>query len=91
MTHSLTLEIPDKTYRVLAEKASRNGKGIEEVAVERLSDDWPEDFSRKYSKFGDDPLDKFIGAFSSGESDWGTRHDELLGEVYLKELRGENE
>ena len=48
MTHSLTLEIPDKTYRVLAEKASKNGKGIEEVAVERLSDDWPEDFSRKY-------------------------------------------
>lgn len=83
MTHSLTLEIPDKTYRVLAEKASKNGKGIEEVAVERLSDHWPEDFV--------DPLDKFIGAFSSGISDWGTRHDELLGEVYLKELRGENE
>ena len=83
MTHSLTLEIPEKVYRSLAERASQNGKGIEEVAIERLSDDWPEDVV--------DPFEKFIGAFNSEIPDWGTRHDELLGEVYLKELRGENE
>ena len=90
MTHSLTLEIPDKTYRVLAEKASKNGKGIEEVAVERLSDDWPEDFSRKYPKYGDDPLDKLIGTSSSGIGDVGLNHDKYLGENLMREMRGEN-
>ncbi|HLA95699.1 MAG TPA: hypothetical protein VK612_08260 [Pyrinomonadaceae bacterium] len=36
MTHSLTLEIPEKIYRSLAEKASKNGKEIEEIALEKL-------------------------------------------------------
>lgn len=83
MTHSLTIEVPDQLYRTLVEKASKKGKEIEEIAVDRLSDEWPEDVI--------DPFDKFIGAFNSDIPDWGTRHDELLGEVYLKELRGENE
>lgn len=83
MTHSLTLEIPEKVYRSLAEKASKNGKEIEEVAIEKLADEWPADIV--------DPFEKFIGAFNSDIPDWGTRHDVLLGEVYLKELRGENE
>ena len=78
MTHSLTLEIPDKTYRVLAEKAFKNGKGIEEVAVERLSDDWPEDFV--------DPLDKFIGSFSNGIPDLGINHDKYIGENLMCEM-----
>lgn len=36
MTHSLTLEIPETVYQSLAEKASENGKKIEEVAAEIL-------------------------------------------------------
>lgn len=83
MTHSLTLEIPEKIYRSLAEKASKNGKEIEEVAIEKLADEWPEDFV--------DPLDKFIGAFSSGIGDVGLKHDKYLGENLLREMRGENE
>jgi hypothetical protein len=80
MTHSLTLEIPEKTYRTLAEKASKNGKGIEEIAVEKLSVPSPEDIP--------DPLDEFIGAFSSDIPDWGTNHDRYLGEALYRELRG---
>ena len=83
MTHSLTLEIPDKTYRTLAEKAFKNGKEIEEIAVERLSDDWPEDFV--------DPLDRLIGAFSSGIGDVGLNHDKYIGENLMREMLGENE
>ena len=83
MTHSLTLEIPEKTYRTLVERASKNGREIEEVAVERLSDEWPEDIV--------DPLDKYIGAFSSGIGDVGQNHDKYIGENLLREMRGETE
>jgi hypothetical protein len=83
MTHSLTLEIPEKIYRTLAQKASKNGKEIEEVAVERLSVEWPEDIV--------DPLDKYIGAFSSGIGDVGLNHDKYIGENLLREMRGEKE
>ena len=83
MTHSLTLEIPEKTYRILAERASKNGKQIEEIAVEKLAISSPEDIP--------DPLDKFIGAFSSGIGDVGLNHDKYIGENLLREMRGETE
>jgi hypothetical protein len=83
MTHSITLEIPEKTYRTLAEKASKNGKEIEEIAIEKLAVPSPEDIP--------DPLDKFIGAFSSGIPDLGLNHDKYIGEQLMREVRGENE
>lgn len=83
MTHSLTLELPEVVYRTLAEKASKNGKEIEEIAIEKLAVPSPEDIP--------DPLDKYIGAFSSGLGDVGQNHDKYIGENLLREMRGENE
>ncbi|MBX3290335.1 MAG: hypothetical protein KF855_13435 [Acidobacteria bacterium] len=84
MTHSLTLELPEAVYNNLVEKASKSGKRVEEFALDRLvNGDEPE--------IVDDPFDKFIGAFSSDIRDWGTRHDELLGETIYREMRGETE
>jgi hypothetical protein len=37
MTHSLTLEVPENIYRSLADKASKDGKKIEEIALEKLA------------------------------------------------------
>jgi len=79
MTHSLTLEIPETTYRILAERASTKGKQIEEIAVERLAIPSPEDIP--------DPLDKYIGAFSSGVPDLGLNHDKYIGEQLMRDLR----
>ena len=83
MIHSLTLEIPDSIYQSLAERASKDGKKIEEIALEKLAngDEPPVE----------DPFEKFIGAFNSGGMDWANRHDEYLGENLMRELRGENE
>ena len=39
MTHSLTLEVPESIYQSLAEKALRNGKEIEEIALEKLANE----------------------------------------------------
>lgn len=83
MTHSLTLEIPEKIYQSLAEKASRNGKVIEEIAIEKLAVPSPEDIP--------DPLDKFIGYIHSGVPDLGLNHDKYIGEQLMREMRGENE
>jgi len=79
MTHSLTLEIPETTYRILTERASKKGKQIEEIAVEQLAIPSPEDIP--------DPLDKYIGAFSSGVPDLGLNHDKYIGEQLMRDLR----
>ncbi len=83
MTHSLLLEVPETVYQLLAEKASENGKKIEEIALEKLAKDEP--------KLIDDPLDEFVGAFRSDVPDWADKHDKYLGENLMRELRGENE
>lgn len=83
MTHSLVLEVPEVVYRTLAEKASKNGKEIEEIAIEKLAVPSPEDIP--------DPLDKFIGYINSGVPDLGLNHDKYIGEQLKREMHGENE
>jgi hypothetical protein len=36
MSHSLVLDVPEIVYQSLAEKANRNGKKVEEIALEIL-------------------------------------------------------
>lgn len=84
MTHSLTLEIPESVYQSLAEKASKNGKKIEEIALEKLA-------NGDGSSINEDPLDKFIGAFESGIPDLAANHDKYIGEALMREMRGEGE
>jgi hypothetical protein len=36
MSHSLILDVPEIVYQSLAEKANRNGKRVEEIALEIL-------------------------------------------------------
>ena len=83
MTHSITLDLPEAVYKKLVEKASKNGKHIEEIAIEKLAVPSPEDIP--------DPLDEFIGAFSSGIPDLGLNHDKYIGEQIMRELRNEQE
>lgn len=83
MTHSVTLQVPDRLYRTLVEKASKRGKEIEDLAIERLSDEWPEDVI--------DPFARFIGAFNSGIGDVGANHDKYIGEAIYREMHSETE
>ena len=83
MTHSVTLEVPDQLYRTLVEKASKKGKEIEEVALDRLSDEWPDDVV--------DPFEKFIGSLTAETADipdWADNHDKYIGEAIYREMRG---
>lgn len=81
MSQTLMLEISDDVYKVLTDIASREGKTPEEVGAEWVA--------ITVKRMQNDPVEPFIGAFSSDVSDWASRHDEYLGETLMKEMRGE--
>ena len=83
MTHSLTLELPEKVYRNLAEKASTSGKRIEDFAADQLSNG--------DSVVIDDPFEKFIGSLHTDVPDWADNHDKYIDEQLMREMRGEAE
>ncbi len=83
MTHSITLELPETVYKKLVEKASKNGKRVEEFAVDQLSNG--------DSGVVDDPFEKFIGSLHTDVPDWADNHDKYIGEQLMREMRGENE
>lgn len=99
MMHTVQVEIPEDTYKILTKTAAEVGQPLEQLVAE-----WIVQASHRYS---DDPLVKHIGAFHSKEETydpmddfigsistdmpgWGDRHDELIGEALYRELRGED-
>ena len=83
MSQTLQLEIPDETYHALAKRAEREGKAPAELSAEIAT--------RDLESAPDDPLEEFIGKFSSPPEyrNWADRHHELLGEQLAHELKGE--
>ena len=81
MGQTLILEIPDDVYKVLADIASQEGKTPEEMSAQWVA--------TTVERIQNDPVERFIGAFSSDIPDWADRHDEYLGEALMKEMRGE--
>lgn len=71
MGHTMTLNVPEELYRSLVQRAEEAGQEPESLAVQLLT-----------TATGPgvyDPLEPFIGAFSSQGSDWADRHDAYLG------------
>lgn len=83
MTHSITLDLPETVYKKLVEKATKDGKRVEDFAVDQLSNG--------DSGVIDDPFEKFIGAFNSGIGDVGLNHDKYIGETLHREMLGDTE
>jgi hypothetical protein len=81
MNHPLTLELPENVYESLVKKAKQAGKSPEVLAVQLLT---------AATQPGiDDPLEQFIGAFSSHGSDWADAHDKYLGLSVKEKMRRE--
>lgn len=72
MPTALTLEIPDRMYRLLQEKAARLGKAIEQLALERLGEITKEE--------PDNPLLRLAGTFTADIQNIGADHDLHLGQ-----------
>jgi hypothetical protein len=71
MSQTLTLELPEDVYESLRQTAAQTGAPLEILAVQWLA--------QASQQRADDPLEQFIGAFDSQQSDWIDRHDEYLG------------
>ncbi|MCG3139542.1 MAG: hypothetical protein HDKAJFGB_00419 [Anaerolineae bacterium] len=78
----MTLVVPEEIYTPLVETATQEGLAPEVLAVEWLT--------AGMQQFLHDPLEEFIGAFSSDIADWTEKHDEYLG-VALAQTRKPSE
>ena len=78
MGQTLTLEVPEDVYKLLKKRAEQTGQPPEALAVQLLA--------TATQNIEDDPLEKFIGAFSSSGSDWADHHDKHLGKSVKEEM-----
>ena len=76
MTQKILLDIPDQLYQKLLKIAQNKGETLESLALKCLND------AQEKSEI--DPLDKFIGAFDSNNSDWLENHDYYLGKSAIE-------
>ena len=73
MGHTLTLDVPEEVYQSLIQQAEQTGLPPEAVAVQLLATATQHPI--------DDPLEQFIGAFSSQGIAWAEQHDVYLGKA----------
>ena len=77
MGHTMMLEVPEELYEPLAKTAKRTGQAPEELAVEWLV--------TAIRNAMDDPVEDFIGAFSTSISDWADQHDKYIGQALMEQ------
>jgi hypothetical protein len=73
MGRTLVVEIPENVYQPLAETAKQSGRTPEDLASEWLR--------LAIQSATDDPIENFIGAFSSQVIDWADQHDKYIGQA----------
>src|SRR5215212_7861041 len=73
MSHTLTIEVPDNVYEPLQRTASQSGQSPEALVTQWIS--------VAVQQFTDDPLEQFIGALRSQDSDWADHHGQYLGKA----------
>ena len=83
MERTITLVVPEEIYTPLVETAAQEGLAPEALAVEWLS--------VGMNQFLHDPLEEFIGAFSTNLPDWAEKHDTYLGQTLAEELKQTSE
>ncbi len=78
MGHTLLLEVPESVYELLTKTAEQVGRSREALAAEWLV--------ATVNRLAYDPLEEFIGAFSSDVSDWADDHDQYLGKSLMETM-----
>jgi hypothetical protein len=79
MEHTLLLKVPENVYDVLTTTAEQVGRPREVLAVEWLA--------ITIDHLVHDPLEEFIGAFSSNVPNWADDHDYYLGRLIMETMR----
>jgi len=78
MGYTLMLEVPEDIYEPLVQTAKRTGRPPEELAVEWLV--------AAVRDAMNDPIENFIGAFSSNTPDWADQHDKYIGQTLMGQI-----
>jgi hypothetical protein len=78
MGHTLLLEVPENVYELLTKTAEQVGRPCEALAVEWLI--------ATINRLACDPLEEFIGAFSSSASNWADDHDQYIGKSIMETM-----
>lgn len=78
MEHTLLLEVPENVYDVLTKTAEQVGRPREALAVEWLV--------ATINRLVYDPLEEFIGAFSSSVPHWADDHDQYIGKSIMETM-----
>ena len=76
---TITIPVPDDLLVRLRNRAEAEQKTIETVASEQLQKAMP----ARRSSF----LEKWTGSIHSGVADWGTNHDEYIGQSIVNEIK----
>jgi hypothetical protein len=81
--HTIKLDLPEDVYHSLVKDAEQAGQTPEELAVQYIAEG---------ARHADgDPLDRFIGAFSSKIPGWSDRHDEYIGAEAMNDASDEGD
>ncbi len=83
MGHTLILEVPDAMYEILAKIAKQMGSTPEKLAAEWL-------VTTAHNAMND-PIENFIGAFSSNIPDWADQHDKYVGQALIEQMYGKED
>ena len=75
MGYTLNLEISEELYQSLRQTAQESGQTVEALVVQWLADN--------LAKAQEDPLEPWIGSFTSNVPDWTEKADEYLGQQLL--------
>ena len=81
MVHTLILEVPEELYEPLVKTAVQSKQKPEELVIHWLK--------TAFRHSEEDPVEKFIGAFTSNVSDWADQHDKYIGQALMEEMRGQ--
>lgn len=78
MGHTVLVEVPEDGYELLRESAEHAGQSPEALAAQ-----WLTTATRSVAN---DPVEQFIGAFSSDLPDWADNHNHYLGQSVMETM-----
>ena len=83
MSRTITLEIPEETYKAIEIQAETKGLKPAQMVVE-----WLSEAIRQTQIAAEDPLEALIGTLECKVTDIAEHHDYYVGQALAKELRG---
>ena len=83
MSRTITLEIPEETYKAIEIQAGTKGLEPAQMVVE-----WLSEAIRQAQIAAKDPLEALIGTLECEVTDVAEHHDYYVGQTLAKELRG---